>query len=247
MTEYTGKTAIVTAAGSGIGYAIAEALAHHGANVVINDIDENRVGRFLNSHKAKGIPGDMSSLSDIHELAEYALSQFGKIDMLVANAGITHFAPFIDIGETDFDKVVNLNLKGTFFLTQRVAREMKDRGGKIILMSSNISKRAYPDLAIYSMTKAAINMMSRSLSLELAPYRINVNTLAPGPTVTERTLQEGDDYRKAWSEIVPTGKPAEVQDIAHAALFLLSEKASQINGQTIFVDGGWTGISVNPI
>lgn len=247
MSEYKGKTAIVTGAGSGIGFTIATALADHGANVIVNDIDINLVNRFRTMEKIRGKPGDMSRLSDIDDLVNFTKKQFGAIDMLVANAGVTHFAPFIDINEIEFDKVVNLNLKGTFFLTQRVAREMRDRGGKIILMSSNISKRAYPNLTIYSMTKSAINMMSRSLSLELAPYRININALAPGPTVTERTLNEGKDYRNTWSNIVPTGRPAEVQDIANAALFLLSEKSRQINGQTIFVDGGWTGISVNPI
>jgi 3-oxoacyl-[acyl-carrier protein] reductase len=247
MKEFSGKTAIVTGAGSGIGYGIAEALADNGANVVINDIQEDLVNQFLERKEIKGIPGDMSSLPDIKGLVNYTLEQFGAIDMLVANAGITHFAPFLEIREAEFDKVVNLNLKGTFFLTQMVARVMRSRGGKIVLISSNMSKRAYPNLAVYSMTKSALNMMSRSLSLELAPYHININTLAPGPTITERTLQEGADYRATWSKIVPTGRPSEIHDIANAVMFLLSEKARQINGQTIFVDGGWTGISVNPV
>jgi 3-oxoacyl-[acyl-carrier protein] reductase len=246
MREFHGKTAIVTGAGSGIGYAIANALAEAGAKVVVNDIDEKLVDQFIVTKKVRGLAGDMSSLSDIDNLIDYTLDQFTTIDLLVANAGITHFASFLDIGEDEFDKVVNLNLKGTFFLTQKVANIMKIKGGKIVLMSSNISKRAYPNLAVYSMTKSALNMMSRSLSLELAPYHININTLAPGPTITERTLQEGEDYRKTWSERLPTGRPVEVEDIANAALFLLSERAGQINGQTIFVDGGWTGISVNP-
>jgi len=246
MREFHGKTAIVTGAGSGIGYAIASALAEAGAKVVINDIDENLVDQFIATKKVRGLAGDMSSLMDINHFVEYTLDQFATIDLLVANAGITHFASFLDISEDEFDKVVNLNLKGTFFLTQKVVDNMKTKGGKIVLMSSNISKRAYPNLAVYSMTKSALNMMSRSLSLELAPYHININTLAPGPTITERTLMEGEDYRKTWSERLPTGRPVEVEDIANTALFLLSDKASQINGQTIFVDGGWTGISVNP-
>jgi len=246
MKAFHGKTAIVTGAGSGIGYAVANALAEAGAKVVINDIDKKLVDQFIATKKVIGLAGDMSYLPDINNLVKYTLNQFATIDLLVANAGITHFAPFVDISESEFDKVVNLNLKGTFFLTQKVANAMKDHGGKIVLISSNISKRAYPNLAVYSMTKSALNMMSRSLSLELAPYQININTLAPGPTITERTLQEGEDYRKTWSEILPTGRPVEVEDIANATLFLLSDKANQINGQTIFVDGGLTGICINP-
>ena len=247
MTLFKGKTAIVTGAGSGIGYAIADALTAEQAQVVINDIDEGKVNRFVSTGRVKGIAGDMSNLSDIDKLVDYTVNQYGKIDLLVANAGITHFAPFLEIQESGYDKVADLNLKGTFFLTQSVARKMKDSGGgKIVLMSSNISKRAYPNLAVYSMTKSAINMMSRSLSMELAPYQININTVAPGPTITERTMKERADYRETWSEIVPTGRPAEVGDIANATLFLLSDGARQINGQTIFVDGGWSGVSINP-
>jgi len=246
MKRFTDKTAIVTGAGSGIGYAIAKALTLEGANVVINDVNPDLVTDILKKGEIKGLKGDMSNLSDIQKLVNFTKEQFGSVDLLVANAGITHFAPFLETREEEFDMVVNLNLKGTYFLAQRVAKEMKDKGGKIVLMSSNISKRAYPNLTVYSLTKAALNMMSRSLSLELAPYHINVNTLAPGATITKRTLQEGTDYRKAWSEIIPTGRPAEVEDISNTALFLLSDEARQINGQTIFVDGGWVGIGVQP-
>ena len=247
MTVFKGKTAIITGAGAGIGYAIAEALARKEANVVINDIDEGLLNRFVSTGKVRGITGDMSKRPDINRLVDFALDQFGRVDLLVANAGVTHFASFLDIEEDQFDDIIDLNLKGTFFLTQRVARHMKDRGGgKIVLMSSNISKRAYPDLSVYSMTKSAINMLSRSLSLELGPHQITVNALAPGPTVTERTLNEIPGYRQAWSEIVPTGRPTAVEDIANTALFLLSDEARQINGQTIFVDGGWSGIGVCP-
>ena len=247
MTTFKGKTAIVTGAGSGIGYAIADSLAGKEANVIINDIDKDKLNRFVSTGKVSGMNGDMSNLVDINRLVDFALDQFGRVDLLVANAGITHFASFLDIGEGQFDDIIDLNLKGTFFLTQRVARHMKDHsGGKIVLMSSNISKRAYPDLSVYSMTKSAINMLSRSLSMELGPYQININALAPGPTVTERTLREIPGYRKAWSEIVPTGRPATVEDIANTALFLLSDEARQINGQTIFVDGGWSGVGVCP-
>ncbi|MCG2461638.1 SDR family oxidoreductase [Flavobacteriaceae bacterium F89] len=246
MNRFKGKTAIVTGAGSGIGNAIAKALASEGANVMINDKNADSIDQFIDLGNGKGLCGDMSNTVDIKKLVDYTIAHFGSVDLLVANAGITQFAPFLELGEDEFDKVTNLNLKGTFFLTQLVAREMVNHGGKIVLISSNISKRAYPNLSVYSMTKAAINMMARSLSLELAPYQININALAPGATLTERTINEGVDYSKAWSAIIPTGRPAEVEDISNTALFLLSDQARQINGQTILVDGGWTGISVNP-
>lgn len=247
MSRFNGKTAIVTGAGSGIGFAVANALVKEEANVVINDIEPKLIANFENGGKIKGLAGDMSSIKDIKKLIDYTLSCFGKIDLLVANASITHFASFLEITEEEFDKVVNLNMKGTYFLTQGVAKVMKDNGGKIVVMSSNISKRAYPNLAIYSMTKAALNMMVRSLSLELSPHKININALAPGPVATERTIKEIEDYYKVWSEIIPTGRPGEVADIANTALFLLSEEASQINGQTLFIDGGWSGIGINPV
>jgi len=246
MSKFKGKSAIVTGAGAGIGKAIAESLIAEGAQVMINDIDQNLVNDFTKSNAGLGLAGDMSELEDIKSLVEYTIEKFGKIDLLVCNAAVTHFDHFLDISEEDFDKVVNLNLKGTFFLAQQVALHMKESGGKIVLMSSNISTLAYPNLAIYSMTKAAINMMAKSLAVDLSPHKINVNSLAPGPTATSRTVQEIDDYHGSWGKILPTGRPGEVEDVAKLAMFLLSDEASQINGQTIFVDGGWSGLGVVP-
>lgn len=247
MDRFEGKTAIVTGAGAGIGKAIAIALAKEGANVVINDINPKLVEAFVAKEDVKGLVGDMSKLEDIQELVTYTLKCFGSIDLLVANASITHFAPFLETTEAEYDKTVSLNMKGTFFLTQSVAKEMKEKGGKIVVMSSNLSKRAYPNLTTYSMTKAALNMMVRSLSHELSPFKINVNALAPGPIATERTIKEIPDYYEVWADIIPTGRPGTVEDTAKSTLFLLSEEASQINGQVLFIDGGWSGIGVNPI
>lgn len=244
--KFQGKTAIITGAGKGIGLAIAKVLSDAGANVVINDIDSNSVKEFIHSDKGIGLSGDISKTDNIKNLVDYTIENFGKIDFLVCNAAITHFDHFLDISEDNFDKVLNLNLKGTFFLAQQTAKYMKKSGGKIILMSSNISALAYPNLAIYSMTKAAINMMAKSLAIDLSPYKINVNSLAPGPTATSRTIQEINSYHDSWGKILPTGRPCEVEDVANLAKFLLSDEANQINGQTIFVDGGWSSLGMLP-
>ena len=247
MNRFKAKTAIVTGAGSGIGKAIANALVEEGADVMINDINPKLIDAAIAEGKVKGLEGDMSILEDIQELVAYTLKCYGKIDLLVANASVTHFAPFLETTEAEFDKMSSLNMKGTFFLTQIVAKAMKDIGGKIVVISSNLSKRAYPNLTTYSMTKAALNMMVRSLSLELSPYKININALAPGPIATERTIKEIPDYHEVWADIIPTGRSGTVEDTAKSTLFLLSDEASQINGQVLFLDGGWSGIGVNPV
>lgn len=248
--RFTDKVAIVTGAGTGIGYTIAERLAQEGAAVVINDIDEMLARSAAQRVGASCIaqPGDMASLTDIQALVDDTLAQFGKIDLLVANAGITHFGDFFDTTPENFQRVVDLNLRGTFFLVQAVARHQRDRGegGRMVLMSSIIGLRSYPNLAVYSMTKAALNALSRSLVLDLAPHGITLNTLIPGATLTERTQHEGEDYERTWSDLNPNGRVGTTKDMANATLFLLSDEARHITGQTLVVDGGWTAVGRNP-
>lgn len=250
--KFADKVAIVTGAGSGIGYTIAERLAHAGARTVINDLDETlaqaAVQRINAPTRSIAKPGDMSSLTDIRALVDDTLAQCGQIDLLVANAGITHFGDFFAVTPEEFQRVVDLNLRGSFFLVQAVARHMRDRGqgGKIVLMSSIIGLRSYPNLAVYSMTKAALNALSRSLVLDLAPHHINLNTLIPGATLTERTQHEGENYERTWSDLNPNGRVGSTEDMANAALFLLSDEARHITGQTLVVDGGWTAVGRNP-
>ena len=218
--------------------------------MVINDIDEalaqSAARRIDASCLAK--PGDMASLTDIQGLVDSTIAQFGRIDLLIANAGITHFGDFFDVTPEDFQRVVDLNVRGTFFLVQAVARHLRDRGqgGKMLLMSSIIGLRSYPNLAVYSMTKAALNALSRSLVLDLAPHGITLNTLIPGATLTERTQHEGEDYERTWSDLNPNGRVGTTEDMANATLFLLSDEAQHITGQTLTVDGGWTAVGRNP-
>ena len=156
--------------------------------------------------------------------------------------GITSYGDFFDFSEEQFQRLLGVNLQGSFFLAQRAARQfrLQQSGGSILFMSSVTGHRAHPYLAAYGMTKAGLEMLAKGLIKELSPYKIRVNTIAPGATLTERTLSDEPDYNEKWERIIPNGRPAQPIDIAHAALFLLSPYANHINGQTILVDGGWT-------
>jgi len=146
-----------------------------------------------------------------------------------------------------FNKVMQVNLAGSFFLAQTAARQMKDQsaGGSILFISSVTGHQAHKNLAAYGMSKAALEMLAKNLVIELSQYKINVNAIAPGATVTERTMQD-PSYNEIWSRITPMGKPALVQDIANTVLFLVSDRARHITGQTLIVDGGWTSVSPCP-
>jgi 3-oxoacyl-[acyl-carrier protein] reductase len=255
VNRFANKTAIITGAASGIGLAVAKKLLHEGACVVINDIDESSASKTYNAlrkvygEKIQVVVGDAGSLDVVHYLVDQAIGHFGHLDFAIANAGITPFGDFFSFGENQFKDVLKLNLQGTFFLAQAAARQMRKqgKGGSILITSSVIGMRAYPELTAYAMTKAALSMMARSLVLELSPYQIRINTIAPGATITPRTAQEAPDYPATWSALIPLQKCAKPEDIAGPALFLLSDEASHITGQTLVIDGGWTSLSPNPV
>lgn len=252
--KFSNKVAVITGAGKGIGFEIARQLVHEGASVVLNDIDEKLVKAAAIKLALDGpgkcihCPGDAGDIMHIYAMTEQAIEEFGHLDIAIANAGNTLFGNFFEFSVGDFQKVVNLNLQGSFFLAQQAAKKMRLQGGggRILLMSSTIGLRAYPQLAIYSMTKSALHMMAKSLVLDLSPYDITINAIAPGATITERTLLEDPDYENSWKELIPNGKAALPADIANAALFLLSDDACHITGQTLVIDGGWTAISPYP-
>lgn len=249
---FAGKTAIVTGAGQGIGFEICRQLSLGGANVVLNDIDTDLAqGAAEKTDQGNGsciaIPGDASDIEFIRFLCEETVRRFGKIDILIANAGITLFGDFFDYTVEKFRKVVDLNLQGSFFLTQAVARDMRKQKteGSILLMSSVTGHRAHNHLSAYGMTKAALELMAKTLVIELSPHKITINSIAPGATLTERTASD-PDYKRVWSGITPMGRPATPEDIASAALFMVSPQARHITGQNLVVDGGWTCISPPP-
>ena len=250
--SFKGQVAIVTGAGQGIGFEICRQLALQGASVVLNDIDENLTSSAVNKIKSGrgnciGLPGDAGNVSFINEMVKRSIGEFGKLNIAIANAGITLFADFFDYTPESFNKVMQLNLAGSFFLAQAAAKQMKQQvgGGSILFMSSVVGHQAHKNLAAYAITKAGLEMLAKNLVIELSPYNITVNAIAPGATLTERTLDD-KDYDRTWSRITPIGKPATTDDIAKAALFLVSPDAKHITGQSLVVDGGWTSVSPSP-
>ncbi len=246
------KTAIVTGAGVGIGFEIARQLAAQGAAVVLNDLDPVLAAEAAYRIAGEGgrvlpIAGDVSNLALLQRLVDEAVATFGHLDIAVANAGITTYGDFFEYTPECFQQLVSVNLQGSFFLAQFAARQMRQQGmgGRILFMSSVTGHQSYRHLATYGMTKAGLEMLARGLVSELAPHQITANAIAPGATLTERTLLD-PDYIAIWQQLTPTGRAATVADIAHAALFLLSPQAGHITGQTLVVDGGWTAVSPQP-
>jgi glucose 1-dehydrogenase len=248
------KVAIVTGAGQGIGFEICRMLAAEGAVVFLNDLDAGLAEKCTavineaNPGACTAMPGDSSDLDFINTMVDNAVSKYGRLDIVIANAGITLYGDFLSYSPEAFFKVMQVNLGGSFFLAQAAAKQMKlqDTGGAILFTSSVVGHQALKSLAAYAMSKAALEMLAKNLVIELSQYKINVNTIAPGATLTERTMEE-EDYDQVWSEITPMGRPAYVADIANTALFLVSDKAKHITGQSLIVDGGWTSVSTLPV
>lgn len=253
IKAFESKVAIVTGAGQGIGFEICRQLAAEGANVILNDADqalsENAVNRINEDTKGSciSLAGDCSDLVFIQKMVDTAVSAFGRLDIAVANAGITLFGDFFTYTPESFFRVMQVNLGGTFFLAQAAAKQMKqqENGGSLLFMSSVTGHQAHKHLGAYGMSKAALEMLAKNLVIELSEFKINVNTIAPGATLTERTLED-KEYEKIWSKLTPMGRPAYSSDIADAALFLVSDKAKHITGQSVIIDGGWTSISPSP-
>jgi NAD(P)-dependent dehydrogenase (short-subunit alcohol dehydrogenase family) len=237
------KVAIVTGARQGIGYGIAKALAKEGANVIIADIVQEDCDKVAGEIEklgvsTLGIKCDISSKEDIDNLIAKTKEKFGQVDILVNNAGIYPFKPFAEMTEADFEKVMDINVKGNFLFTHSAVKEMK-KGGRVINISSIASLIGFPTLSHYCASKGAVNGFTRALALELAPQGITVNAVAPGAIDTPGAASP-DEVKQQTIAAIPLKRIGTPEDIANMVVFLASDKSSYITGQVIVVDGGWT-------
>jgi len=235
-----GKTAIVTGSSRGIGRAIAEGLAAHGAAVVINYVgnqkaaDEVVAGIASKGGKALAIQADISSVSDVRRLFDETESKLGAIDIVVANVGVAVIKPLTEATEADFDLVFGTNARGTFFTLQEAARRVRD-GGRIIAVSTGGTKMFFTQTALYLGSKGAVEQFVRVLSRELGSRGITVNALSPGFTDTD-LLPERD--RAVAAGMSPFGRIGAPRDVADIAVFLASDEARWLTGENIQAGGG---------
>jgi NAD(P)-dependent dehydrogenase (short-subunit alcohol dehydrogenase family) len=243
-----GKIAVVTGAAQGIGLACAEAFAREGAKVLLADVNEDAGRRETLRLRSQGLPAsfarcDVSRKAEVEGAITAAVNEFGRIDILVANAGIVHAAEFLDLAEEDFDRVIAVNLKGIFLAGQAAARQMVKQGGggAIVNMSSVNAVVAIPNQVPYVVSKGAVNQLTKVMALSLAPHRIRVNGIGPGTILTELAKTAVLGNREAEKKILsrtPMGRLGEPAEIAEVAVFLASDAASYLTGQTLYADGG---------
>ena len=250
------RVAIVTGAGKGIGRAVALGLAGAGAHVVAVDIDAGLVKATADAAAALGSPSlaletDVGDLAAIDHMVQRSMAAFGRIDVLVNNAGVTRRAYIMDLTEADWDRIMRVNAKGVFFCLQRVAREMIPRRSGAIINIASIAGKGYAGTsnAIYAASKGSVISLTRTAAQQLARHNINVNAICPGTTVTAlseanvalRAREEGlsvDDMKRRRNAAIPLGRPNEPEDVAALAVFLASPGARNITGQSLNVDGG---------
>ena len=243
--EGESRAALVTGASRGIGKEIALELARHGWRVAINHYQDPvpLAGGALAELRALGaeamaIEADIRSAPQVAAMFQQVVERFGRLDLLVNNAGVQTFKPLLEVTEEEWDLVVDTNLKGCFLCTQQAGLYMKDHGGgAIVNLGSGCNRLAFPRLVAYTASKGAIEMFTKVSAVELGAYGIRVNCLAPGAIESERTRQEDPDYAGTWSKLTPLARVGVFADIAPTVLFLASEGASFISGQTIGIDG----------
>src|ERR1035441_4833608 len=245
VSEREGRAALVTGASRGIGKEIALELARNGWRVAVNYYNDpaSLAEGTLAEIRALGVDAlaveaDIRSPAQVAALFEQVVARFGRLDLLVNNAGVQTFKPLLEVTEEEWDLVIDTNLKGCFLCTQQAGLYMKDHGGgTIVNLGSGCNKLAFPHLVAYTASKGGIEMLTKEAAVELGPYGIRVNCLAPGSIESERTRAEDPDYAGTWSKLTPLGRVGTASDIAPTVVFLASKGASFISGQTIWIDG----------
>jgi len=246
--KLAGKVAVVTGASKGIGAAIAKHLAAEGAAVVVNyassktGADKVVADIAASGGKAVAVQADLAKPEDVKRLFAEAKKAFGRLDILVNNAGIYEFAPLDAVTPEHYHKQFNLNVLGLLLATQEAAKYFGDGGGSVINISSIVSKLGLPAAAVYSATKAAVDSITRSLSVELGPRKIRVNAVNPGMVETEGFHAAGineSDFRRMTEAQTPLGRIGQVDDIAPAVVYFASDDAKWVTGETLYIAGGY--------
>lgn len=241
------RVAIVTAVGkkNGMGRGIARVLAREGASLVLNSSTPANVEAAVGEvealgGRAAGVPGDAASREVCQQLVDAAAREFGRLDVLVCNAGINAFTSFEETGEEQARRVVDVNFFGTFNLCQLALPALKERGGSIVFITSVHAESAYPYSSIYNFTKAGLNQFAATLGIELAPYRIRVNAIEPGWVGTPGSTggMSAEKIARVENELIPWGRVGDAEDIGNAVAFLASDEADYVTSAMLRVDGG---------
>jgi NAD(P)-dependent dehydrogenase (short-subunit alcohol dehydrogenase family) len=243
------KVCVITGGNSGIGLAIAKEFACEGASVVIFGRNQKTLDEAVKTvgNGAVSVQGDVKDMADIDRLYEVAARRFGKIDVIVAGAGIAKFAPFEHFSEELFDEVCDVNLKGAFFTVQKALPHLRDGASVILISSAGATTRGFPLTSVYNVTKTALRSLARTLSAELLPRRIRVNALTPGATETPILSRDigvsselRDQIAAGMVQLTPAKRRATPEEIAKGALFLACDDSAFCLGSNLVMDGGLT-------
>ncbi|ABR36018.1 SDR family oxidoreductase [Clostridium beijerinckii] len=245
MRNLEGKVAIITGASRGIGSAIARQLSALGAKVVVNYSNnavkaEEVVEEITKSgEQAVAIKADVSNIKDVEKLFSETITKFGRVDILINNAGVILYKLLSDVTEEEFDKLFNINVKGTYFACQQAMKHMENNG-RIINFSTSVVGSMFPTYSVYAATKGAVEQITRQLAKEFGPKKITINAVAPGPINTELfNVGKTDEQIEAIRQMNSFGRIGEPDDIANTIEFLVSDKAQWITGQTLRINGGY--------
>ena len=247
LFNLSGRVGIVTGGARGIGFAIAKGVASSGALVVIADINSDGAEKAAATIRAEGfqaksITVNVTKRDSVQDMVAQTVDDSGQIDILVNCAGIILRKPIEEVSDEEWDSILDVNLRGVFLCSQIAGREMiKRKQGKIISISSNIAQVLQPGRGIYAVSKAGVSHLTKVMALEWAPYHINVNAIAPAPTMTDLNKKFFDEHPEDYQErlrSIPMGRLGNPQDYVGMAIFLASKASDFVTGQTIFVDGG---------
>jgi len=246
LLNLDGKVALVTGAGRGLGKSMALALAEAGSDVICvartkGQIEETCAGIEGFGRKGMAIPTDIASSRSVDEMCSAALSEFKKIDILVNNAGISIEKPFCDVTDEEWDRLMNINLRGAFFCSRAVGRGMIERRqGKVINISSILGKRGYQNFVSYCVSKGAMTQFTRALAMEWARYRINVNAIAPGTFLTpfNEEVYANDKVREVVLKRIPIRRFGQADELGPLVVYMASRASDYMTGETVYIDGG---------